>query len=164
MRTARAPTTALSGRNISEDSLATSTAILAAPYAVLQPDSFDDPGSSVPAPKGSGSEVGEQRDKTIALDEAASTFGSLDLECVLTASFVMNSIGDLGVDGGLFIGVADDGDFPRKWRMVDDRMTQYRRRPTQCPGHGRNLDVDMGVYPISLRKIFASDFSLMHRG
>ena len=44
MRTERAPTTALRGKSISDDSLAISTAILAAPYAVFQPDSFDDPG------------------------------------------------------------------------------------------------------------------------
>ena len=105
-------------------------AILAAPYAILQPDSFDDPGSSVPAPEGSGpgSKDEEQRDKAITLDEATSAFGSLALECVLTASFLMNSIGDLGVDGGLFIGFADDGDFSRKRRMVDTK-TQYRRHP-----------------------------------
>ena len=45
MRTERAPTTALSGKNISDDALAISTAILAVPYAVFQTDSLDDPGS-----------------------------------------------------------------------------------------------------------------------
>ena len=43
MRTERAPTTALRGKNISEDALAISMAIFAASYAVLQCDSLDDP-------------------------------------------------------------------------------------------------------------------------
>ena len=47
MRTERAPTTALSGKNMSEDSLAMSMAIFAASYAVPQPDSVDDPGVRV---------------------------------------------------------------------------------------------------------------------
>jgi len=140
MRTARAPTTALSGKNISEDSLATSMAILAAPYAVLQPDSFDDPGPSVPALEGLGSEDAEKTDKAMELDEAASVFGSLALECALTISFLMNSIGDLGVGGGLFIGVVDGGDFPRKRRMVDTK-TQYRRRLPRCAGGRTKPDV-----------------------
>ena len=73
MRTASAPTTALSGKSISEDSLATSTAILAAPYAVLQPDSLDDSGSSLPASEGSQGKG--CIDKAIELDEAASAPG-----------------------------------------------------------------------------------------
>ena len=44
MKTERAPTTALRGKNISEDALAKSMAIFAAPYAVSQPDPLDDPG------------------------------------------------------------------------------------------------------------------------
>jgi len=96
-------------------------AILAAPYAILQPDSFDDPGSSVPALEGLGSEDAEKTDKAMELDEAASVFGSLALECALTISFLMNSIGDLGVGGGLFVGVAGDEDFLRKWGMLDDK-------------------------------------------
>ena len=47
MRTERAPTTAFSGKNISEDSLAISMAIFAASYAVPQRDSFDEPGAGV---------------------------------------------------------------------------------------------------------------------
>ena len=43
MRTERAPTTALRGKNISEDALAISMAIFAASYAVPQCDSLDDP-------------------------------------------------------------------------------------------------------------------------
>ena len=45
MKTERAPTTALRGKNISEDALAKSMAIFAAPYAVSQPDPLDDPGT-----------------------------------------------------------------------------------------------------------------------
>lgn len=40
-----APTTAFRGRNISEDSLVISTAILAAAYAVRQPESLPRPAS-----------------------------------------------------------------------------------------------------------------------
>ena len=43
MRIERVPTTALRGKNISDDSLTISIAIFAAAYAVLQHDSFDDP-------------------------------------------------------------------------------------------------------------------------
>lgn len=119
MRTDRAPTTALSGKNISDDSLAISMAILAAPYAVLQPDSFDDPGSSAPVPEGSNG--GKPVDKAISLDEAASGFGSLALERALTTSFsFMNSIDGVEVDNWLFIGVADDEGFFRRWCMADD--------------------------------------------
>ena len=56
MRTERAPTTALRGGSISEDSLVISTAVLAAPYTVLQRDSFDDPGSSDTTSTGSRDE------------------------------------------------------------------------------------------------------------
>ena len=111
MRTARAPTTALSGKNISEDSLATSTAILAAPYAVLQRDSLDDPGSSGAVSE--GSQDGEPIDNAMTLDEAASTPGSfLALGWIVASSF-MNSIDDVGVGGWLLIGVVDE-DFLRK--------------------------------------------------
>ena len=106
MRTARAPTTALSGKNISEDALAISTAILAVPYAVFQPDSLHDPTSSEPISE--GSEDGEPIDETIELDETASTFRSLALALVPTASFFM------GAGGGLFVGVADEEAFHRK--------------------------------------------------
>ena len=86
-------------------------AILAVPYAVLQPDSLDDPGSSIPTPE--KSKDGEPMDKAIELDETTSALGPLVLKCVLTVSLFMNSAGDLGV-GGLFIGVVDDEDLPRK--------------------------------------------------
>ena len=105
--------------------MAISTAILAAPYAVLQLDSFGDPGSSVPTPE--GSKGGEPMDKAIALDEAASAFVSLALECALTISFFMNSTGDVDVGVGLFTGVADDEDFVRKWCMMGDRKAECRR-------------------------------------
>ena len=110
MRTERAPTTAFSGRNISEVSLAISTAILAAPYAVLQPDSLDEPGS---LPK--GSQDGEQIDNATALDEATSVLGSLTWGWIVASSLLMNSeIGDVGVGGGPVVGVTDDEDFRRK--------------------------------------------------
>ena len=53
-------------------------------------------------------------DKAIELDEAASALGFLALEWILTTSLFMNSFDDVGVGGGLFIGVADDEDFFRK--------------------------------------------------
>jgi len=112
MRTTSAPTTALSGKHISEDSPAISTAILAAPYAVLQPDSLDDPGSPIPISE--RSKDGEPMDKAIELDETASALGPLILKCVLTVFLFMDSAGDLGGVGGLFIGVVDDEDLPRK--------------------------------------------------
>ena len=107
MRTVSAPITALSGKSMSEDSLATSTVILAAPYAVLQPDSLDDSGSSLRTSGGSQDE--EQIDKAIELDEAASAPGFLALEWALTTSFLMKLV-DVG---GLSVGVADE-DFVRK--------------------------------------------------
>ena len=131
MRTARAPTTALSGKNISEDSLAISTAILAAPYAVLQPDSSD-----VPASSGSeGSQDGEPIDNAMALDEATSALGSLALEWAATSSFFVNSIGSVGAGGWLSVGVADDEEFFQKYCMVDGRPTECRRRIPRCYGH-----------------------------
>jgi hypothetical protein len=78
MRTARAPATALRGNSTSEDSLATSMAILAAPYAAFQHDSFDDSAASEPASE--EFKNGEAIDKAIELDETASALGSLALE------------------------------------------------------------------------------------
>ena len=129
MRTARAPTTALSGKNISEDSLAISTAILAAPYAVLQADSWDDPSPSEPVSE--GSQDAEPIDEAMELDEATSAFGLLVLEWVRTTSFFLNSIGNVGTGGtGLSVGVADGEAFRRKRGMVDGRTTKCRRRLT----------------------------------
>ena len=54
------------------------------------------------------SQEGEAIDSAIALDEAASAFGSLALEYLRTTSFFMSPTGDAGVSGGLFIGVADE--------------------------------------------------------
>ena len=125
MRTARAPTTALSGKNISEDSFAISTAILAAPYAVIQPDSLDDPGSSGAMPK--ESQDGEPIDNAMTLDEAASTLGFLVPRGLIVASSFMNSTGDVGVGGRLFVGVADEG-FLRKWCIVDGGTTKCGTR------------------------------------
>ena len=95
---------ALSGKNMSEDSLATSTAILAAPYAVLQPDSSEDSQSSLPTSEGSRGE--EHMDKAIELDEAARTPGLLAIEWALTTSSLMGLVGV----GWRSIGVVD-GDF-----------------------------------------------------
>ena len=111
MRMASAPTTALSGKNISEDSLAISTAILAAPYAVIQPDSFDDPGSLSAASE--RSQEGEAIDNAMALDEATSALESLTRGWVFVSSLFTHSTGDVGVGGKLFVGVADEG-FLRK--------------------------------------------------
>ena len=71
-----APTTALSGGNISEDSLAISTAILAALYAVCQPVSFP----RIVAPSLDVSPVSwstEPRERAKAVDVAASALESL---------------------------------------------------------------------------------------
>ena len=92
---------------MSEDSLATSTAILAAPYAVLQPDSLDDSGSSLPTSEGTQDE--ENIDKAIELDEAASAPGFLALEWALTTSFLMKLVGV----GGRSVGLVDES-FLRK--------------------------------------------------
>lgn len=133
MRTASAPKTALSGNNISEDSLAISTAIFAAPYAVLQPDSLDDPGSLSAASE--RSQDGEAIDRAIAHDEKASAFVSFfSLERVLATPPFISSIGVVGVGGGLFICVADDEDFSRRWCMLDGATTKCRRHPCQMPG------------------------------
>ena len=103
MKTASAPTTALSGKSMSEDSLATSTAILAVPYAVLHPDSLNDPGSSLPSSEGSRGE--EHIDKAMKLEKAASAPGFLALEWALTTSFVTKLVNV----GGESVGVADEG-------------------------------------------------------
>jgi len=66
-----APTTAFSGRNISEDSLAISTAILAAPYATCQAVSLPlivAPSLDVPQ----ASWNGEPMERAIAVEETAS--------------------------------------------------------------------------------------------
>ena len=107
MRTERAPTTAVSGKNKSEDALAISTAILAAPYAVFHADSPDDPGSLIGVSM--GSEDGEAIDRAIALDEAASNLVSLARAC-----FMYFMTGNVGVGGGLSVGVTADEDFFRK--------------------------------------------------
>ena len=113
--------------------MAISTAILAAPYAVLQPDSSDDPGSLEPISE--GSQDGEPIDRAIELDEAASAFGFLAFEWALTISFLMSSMGDVDVGGGLFVGAADDEGFRRKWSMANCRMTERRRRSPQWQRH-----------------------------
>ena len=123
MRTDSAPTTALGGKNISEDSFATSTAILAAPYAVLQRDSLDDPGSSKLAFERSreGGPVGE----LIEVGGGASAFGSVAWEM---ASFLMVSNGAVG---GLFLVIFNDGVFLRKWCMTGDGTIKGKRHLPQ---------------------------------
>lgn len=125
MRTDRAPTTALSGKNISDDSFAISTAILAPAYAVFQPDSLDEPGSFGAVSKGSQS--GEPIDNAMTPDEAASTLESLVLRgTIVASSFFMNSTGDVGVGGRSFVGVVAADDFLRKWCIVDEGTTNCR--------------------------------------
>src|ERR1700679_2396780 len=110
MRTSRVPTTALSGKNISEDALAISTAILAALYAVPQTASLEDPGSLSVMFVGSQKE--EAMERAIALDEATSALVSLARGWNVVSSCLMYSItGDVV---GLFVGVAEDEDFFRK--------------------------------------------------
>ena len=75
IKTEMAPTTALRGRNISEDSLAISTAILAAAYAVCQPESLPwlVP-SSADVPRGLLN--GEPMENAMEADERARTLDS----------------------------------------------------------------------------------------
>ena len=76
-----------------EDSLATSTAILAAPYATFQLDSLEDSGSSLPIPEGSRGD--EHMDKAIELDEVARIPGFLALEWASTTPFLIKLV-DVG--------------------------------------------------------------------
>lgn len=124
MKTERAPKTALSGRSISEDSLAVSRAIFAAPYAVLQPDSLDDPDSL--GALSVGSQDGEAIDEAIIVDEATSDLKSLTPGWVASSFFMYSTIGDVEVGGGLFVALADDEG--RKWCMIDARRVT-------CVGH-----------------------------
>ena len=88
-----APTTAFSGRNISEDSLAMSTAILATPYAVFQSISL--PRTVVPSLDASrGSRDGEPIERAIAVDEATS-----DSDILLDVN-LFTSAGDGGAVAG----------------------------------------------------------------
>ena len=117
MRTASAPTTALSGKSMSEDSLATSTAILAAPYAVLQPDSLGD----------SGSQDEEHMDMAIELDEATSAAGFFALKWALTTSFLTRLVSA----GERSVGLADGG-FLRKWSIVGPRTACQALQACLC--------------------------------
>ena len=91
MRTEIAPTTALSGGNISTDSLAISTVILAAAYAVLQRDSLDVSDWSTPVSEGPWD--GEPMAVAMEVERAASAprFFALAFGLVLTAS--LRSVG-----------------------------------------------------------------------
>ena len=121
MRAERAAVTALSGGSISEESFAISTAIFAAPYAALQADSLDEPGSS-----GAVSvelQDGKPIDSATALEVAASALWSLAWGWNVASPWFMHStIGDVGVGGGLFVGVAERKNLSRKLRMVDTRI------------------------------------------
>jgi len=76
IKTDMAPTTAFRGRSISEDSLAVSTAILAAPYTAFQAES--PPGMTPPSVDASWiSENAELMERAMAIDEAASASGFL---------------------------------------------------------------------------------------
>jgi hypothetical protein len=146
MRTERATITAFSGGRISEESFAISTAILAAPYAALQADSSDDPGSS--GTGSVGSEDWGRIDKGIELDEATSALRSFFWGWnVASSCFMYSAIGKLGVPGGLFVGVDedDDGNLFRKLLMVDARtrpcVCPQKRRPlSECMPWSKNLD------------------------
>ena len=122
MRTERAPTTALSGKHMSEDALAISTAIFAASYAVPQHDSSDGPGSSRTVSV--GSQDGEAMDKAIALVDAASAPMFLVWGWIVARPcFMWSTIGRVVVGGRLFIGLADCEGSVRKRCIVDARIT-----------------------------------------
>jgi hypothetical protein len=137
IRTWRATMTAFSGGIISVVSLAISTAIFAAPYAMLQVDSLGDPDPSSVVPE--ASRDGEAIAKATALDEALSALRSLVLGWNVASSFFMYSkIG--GVDSGLFVGVDADDGFLRKGRMMGARkactlqVTSVWRLQVGCHG------------------------------
>ena len=122
MRTESAPTTALRGKNISEDALAKSMAIFAASYAVPQCDSLDDPGSS--GAVSAGSQGGGAKDKAIAFVDAASTLRSLTGGRIAVWPCLSGStVGGAGVGGGVFVGLADDEAFFRMRRIVGAKTT-----------------------------------------
>ena len=98
---------------MSEDALVISTAILAAPYAVLQLDSLEDPGSS--SVISVGSQDGEAMERAMALEEAARALWSLMRGWKVASScFMYSTMGGVGEEGRRFAGVFDDGDFFRK--------------------------------------------------
>lgn len=98
--------TILSGGHTSPVSFAKSIAIFAAPYAILQADSLDGPGSLSVVPV--GSQDGEVIDRAVALDGAAGALWSLSRGSILANPCFMYSVSDgMGENGGLF-GVATD--------------------------------------------------------
>ena len=93
----------------------------------------------------------------MAVDEAPSAPGSLALKWLVASSFFMNSIGDVGVGGKVFVGVDDDEGFRRKWCMVGDRTTKCRRTvfprsDAECHSH------DWKNLALSLKLRFRIDF------
>ena len=133
-KTERAPVTALSGGNTSEESFAISTVNLAAPYAVFQAVSLDGPGSlgglSV------GSQDGEVIERATAPEETASALTPVSR--VLVRLFMYSTIGSVGVDGGLFVAFADEGFF-RRGCMVDAKTAT-------CVGHVRSCGLPFGAW------------------
>jgi hypothetical protein len=100
-----APNTAFRGGNISEDSLAVSTAILAAAYAVLQPESLPRLAfSSMDVPRVLLS--GEPMERAMEADERASA-----LDFLLEASFRTTFVGNAGIEAGIS---PDDLDLRRR--------------------------------------------------
>jgi hypothetical protein len=105
INTDMAPNTAFRGGNISEDSLAVSTAILAAAYAVLQPESLPRlvlPSMNVPRVLLGG----EPMERAMEADERASA-----LDFLLDASFRTTFVGNAGIEAEIS---PDDLDLRRK--------------------------------------------------
>ena len=123
MRTESAPTTALRGKHISEDALATSRAIFAASYAVVQRDCLDDPRSSRVISV--TSQDGEPMDKAIALVDAARAPRALTWGwIVVRPCFMCSKIGGVGAGGEPFVCLSDDEGSARKRRIVDARTAK----------------------------------------
>jgi hypothetical protein len=102
-----APNTAFRGGNISEDSLATSTAILAAAYAVCQPESLPRPSTDMPRVLLDE----EPMERAMEADERASV-----LDFLLDASFRTKFSGNVGAEAEIS---PDDLD-PRRRRIVNE--------------------------------------------
>lgn len=108
---------------MSEESFAMSTAIRAVPYAALQIDSLDDPGSFRAVSVGSRDE--EAIDGAMALDEVMRALRSLMRGWdVASPCFASSTIGSVGVDDGPLVGFAPDEDFFRKRCMANGRTTK----------------------------------------
>ena len=102
-------------------------AIFAAPYAVFQADSLDDPGSL--GAMLLGSQDAETIDNAIALVEAASALLSPTLGWNVPSSLLMYSAGGVGVEGWLFVGVDEVEVFFRKRRIMDAGIQRVYQFP-----------------------------------